>query len=94
MKIIITESQLRLIRRIPEIKSQMDEFMEFFSQKDYYHNLSFNNFVLTVAENVGDIIATNNGLTGDEWVIFRNQIKQFIRNYFYEDMKNFWDKNR
>ena len=94
MKIIITENQLRLIRRLPEIKSNMDYFMSFLLKKDYYHNLSFNNFVLTVAENVGDIIATNNGLTGDEWVIFRNQIKQFIRNYFYEDMKNFWDKNR
>jgi hypothetical protein len=47
-----------------------------------------------VAENVGIIIATNNGLTGYEWVIFRNQIKQFIRSYFYEDMKNFWDKNK
>ena len=94
MKILITENQLRVIRRIPEIKSRMDYFMYFLSQKDYYHNLSFDNFILTVAENVAVNIANDMGLIGDEWVIFRNQIKQFIRSNFYEDIKNFWEKNR
>ena len=94
MKIIITENQLRLIRRLPEIKSNMDYFMSFLLKKDYYHNLSFDNFILTVAENVAVNIVNDMGLIGDEWVIFRNQIKQFIRSNLYEDIKNFWDKNK
>ena len=94
MKIIITENQLRLIRRLPEIKSNMDYFMSFLLKKDYYHKLSFDNFILTVAENVAVNIVNDMGLIGDEWVIFRNQIKQFIRSNLYEDIKNFWDKNK
>jgi hypothetical protein len=94
MKILITENQLRVIRRIPEIKSRMDYFMYFLSQKDYYHDLSFDNFILTVAENVAVHMVNDMGLIGDEWIIFRNQIKQFIHSNFYEDIKNFWEKNR
>jgi len=94
MKILITENQLKLLRRMDEIKTRVDEFLLFISEKSFYPIMTFENLILTVAETVSVNVANDSGLIGDEWVIFRNQIKQFIRSNLYEDIKNFWDKNK
>lgn len=52
------------------------------------------NLILIVAEYVSNNIATSSNLGGDEFVTFRNQIKLYIRNNFYDYIKEFWESKQ
>jgi hypothetical protein len=52
------------------------------------------NLSLIVAEYISNIIATESNLDGDEYVTFRNQIKQYIKNNFYDYLKKFWESKQ
>lgn len=98
-KYIITESQYRLIRRESEIKKLIDDSLELIdSQNDLttrgWNVLPLQNLILIVGEYVSNTIATSSNLDGDDYVIFRNQIKQYIKSNFYDYIKEFWESKQ
>ena len=98
-KYIITENQYRLIRREAEMKKLIDDSLELIdSQNDLtrrgWNVISSQNLSLIVAEYVSNTIATESNLDGDDYVIFRNQIKQYIKNNFYDYLKEFWESKQ
>jgi hypothetical protein len=98
-KYIITENQYRLIRRESEMKKLIDDSLELIDlQNDLtkrgWNVIPLQNLSLIVAEYVSNTIATKSNLDGDDYVIFRNQIKQYIKNNFYDYLKEFWESKQ
>jgi hypothetical protein len=54
----------------------------------------FEHFRLHISDYVGSQMANELNLSGDEKVIFRNQIIQYIRSNFYEYLKEIWESNQ
>jgi hypothetical protein len=50
--------------------------------------------ILHIADNVAVEMANESKLEGDEYITFRNQIKQYIRSNFYGHIKEFWQKEQ
>jgi hypothetical protein len=99
IKYIITENQYRLIRRESEMKKLIDDSLELIDlQNDLtrrgWNVIPLQNLSLIVAEYVSNTIATKSNLDGDDYVIFRNQIKQYIKNNFYDYLKEFWESKQ
>jgi hypothetical protein len=57
-------------------------------------NISLEHLILNISENVAVEMANESNLEGDKYIIFRNQIKQYIRNAFYEHIKEYWESNK
>jgi hypothetical protein len=47
-----------------------------------------------VSDTVGRDIADKTNLTDDDYITFRNQIIQYIRTNFYEDIKDFLESKQ
>ena len=97
MKYIITESQYRLLRRHEQIKDLIDNSLEIigiqngFGKRGWKNVIPLQNLILIVADYVGGKIAEESNLDNDDFVTFRNQIKQYIKNNFYDYIKEFWE---
>ena len=88
MKYIITEQQhtrIKLLRREDAIKSKIDRMLNTHSMF-----VPFNFLLLTIANNVGIEMADESNLEGDEFITFRNQVKQYVNTNFYQHIKDFW----
>jgi len=94
MRIIITENQYRLLRRDSDIEHRIDnQLMIAKLQNDLYY-ISLEHLILNISENVAVEMANESNLDGDKYIIFRNQIKQYIRSAFYEHIKEYWESNK
>jgi hypothetical protein len=94
MKYIITENQYRLLRRDSDIEHRIDnQLMIAKLQNDLYY-ISLEDLILNISENVAVEMANESNLDGDKYIIFRNQIKQYIRSSFYEHIKEYWESNK
>lgn len=94
MKYIITENQYRLVRREADMKHRLDnQLMMVKLQHDLYF-VPLEHLILHTADNVAIEMANEANLDGDEYITFRNQIKQYIRTNFYEYIKEFWQKHQ
>jgi hypothetical protein len=62
-------------------------------QNDLYY-ISLEHLILNISENVAVEMANESNLDGDKYIIFRNQIKQYIRSSFYEHIKEYWESNK
>jgi hypothetical protein len=94
MKYIITENQYRLLRRDSDIEHRIDnQLMIAKLQNDLYY-ISLEHLILNISENVAVEMANESNLEGDKYIIFRNQIKQYIRSAFYEHIKEYWESNK
>lgn len=99
MKYIITESQYRVIRRREEIKKLVDDSLSLIGEqngldKRGWDVIPLSNLILIVAEYVSNEMASSSNLGGDEYITFRNQIKQYIKNNFYEYIKEFQESRQ
>jgi hypothetical protein len=99
MKYIITETQYRLIRRREEMKKLVDDSLFLIGEQNGFDKRGWSviplpNLILIVAEYVSDIMVSSSNLGGDEYITFRNQIKQYIRNNFYEYIKEFLESKQ
>jgi len=94
MKIIITENQYRLLRRQSEMKDRIDSVLNSLADHNNLRGVGLDNILLIVSDSVGRDIADNANLKGDDYVTFRNQIIQYIRTNFYEDMKDFLESKQ
>ena len=98
MKIIITESQnkhlqqnLHLYRRLPDIERELNKILE--DSEDWDINFGFDNFLHNIAVNVGINVADmydNSERSNDEYITFRNQVIRFVKNEFYDQIKQMY----
>jgi hypothetical protein len=90
MKIIITENQHKFIRRYQEIEDGIQDFI-------LTHKLTvmdtFGNFLTEICWNVASQVVGKMNIPEDDYVMYRNQLIHFIKNNFYEELKEFWDRN-
>jgi hypothetical protein len=94
MKYIITENQYRLLRRDSDIEHRIDNQLMIAKLQNDLDNISLEHLILNISENVAVEMANESNLEGDKYIIFRNQIKQYIRNAFYEHIKEYWESNK
>ena len=93
-EIRINEDKYRLLRRESDMKHRIDNQLMMAKLQNDLHYVSLDHLILHIADNVAIEIANDSNLDTDEYVTFRNQIKQYIRNNFYEHIKEFWETNR
>ena len=94
MKYIITENQYRLLRRDSDIEHRIDNQLMIVKLQNDLDNISLEHLILNISENVAVEMANESNLDGDKYIIFRNQIKQYIRSAFYEHIKEYWESNK
>ena len=98
MKYIITETQYRVIRRREEMKKLIDDSLTLISEQNGFDkrgwDIPLSNLILIIAEYVSNTMASSSNLGGDEYITFRNQIKLYIRNNFYEYIKEFLESRQ
>jgi hypothetical protein len=96
MKIIITENQLGLIRRISEIERLIDPTMdEVYSYLQGTYNTPldkrlYRSFESTVVMKLANEIANESKFTGDEKVTLRNQIQRYATNEYYSKIRDYF----
>ena len=94
MKYIITENQYRLLRRESDMKHRIDNQLMITKLQNDLYFLPLEHLILHIADNVAVEMANESKLEGDEYITFRNQIKQYIRSNFYGHIKEFWESNK
>lgn len=94
MKIILTENQYRLLRRESDMKHRIDNQLMITKLQNDLYFLPLEHLILHIADNVAVEMANESKLEGDEYITFRNQIKQYIRSNFYEHIKEFRQKHQ
>jgi len=96
MKVIISENQLGLIRRISEIERLIDPTMD-----EIYSYLQGGNssplekrlyrpFESTVVMKLANELANQTKLTGDQKVTLRNQIQIYVTNEYYSKIRDYF----
>ena len=98
MKYIVSETQYRVIRRREEMKKLIDDSLTLIGNQNGFDkrgwDIPLSNLILIIAEYVSNNMASSSNLGGDEFITFRNQIKLYIRNNFYEHIKEFLDSKQ
>jgi len=94
MKIIITENQYRFLRRQSEMKDKIDAILDSLADQNDLRGVGLTNLLLIVSDTVGRDIADKTNLTDDDYITFRNQMIQYIRTNFYEDIKDFLESKQ
>ena len=96
MKIIISENQLGLIRRMSEIQGlidpTMDEVYEYLqgSNPSPLEKRLYGPFESTVVMKLANELANKTRLSGDEKVTLRNQMLHYIKNEHGSEIKNYF----
>ena len=78
-------------RREYIMKKKLDSIIENMFTNEEFQFMPFEHFRLHISDYVGTEMANELNLTGDKKVTFRNQIIQYVRNYFYEYLKEVWE---
>jgi len=97
MKVIISENQLGLIRRIGEIERLIDPTMDMVYEYLQGSNPSplekrlYNPFESTVVMKLANELANKTRLIGDEKVTLRNQLQIYITNHYYEKIRDYFE---
>jgi hypothetical protein len=96
MKIIISENQLGLIRRMSEVKRLIDPTMDMVYEYLQGSNPSplekrlYGSFESTVVMKLANQLANKTRLTGDEKVTLRNQLQRYITNEYYTKIRDYF----
>ena len=91
---IIKENNIHLRRRESIMKEKLDSIIQNRFTNEEFQFMTFEHFRLHISDYVGTEIANELNLTGDEKVIFRNQIIQYVRNNFYDYLKEVWESKQ
>ena len=90
MKIIISENQHKFIRRYQEIEDGISDFI-------LTHKLNamdtFDGFMTELCWDVASEVVSKMNIPEEDYVMYRNQLINFIRYSFYTELKEFWDRN-
>ena len=90
MKIIVTENQNKFIRRYQQIQSGIWDFV-LLNKLNVFDK--FDDFLLELSWKVASDVIRDMNIPEDDYVTYRNQLIHFIRNNFYTELNEFWDKN-
>jgi len=97
MKVIISENQLGLIRRIGEIERLIDPtlddiyfFLQSIDQSNSLKMRDYDAFESTVVTKLSNDLANKTKLIGDQKVTLRNQLLRYIRNEYYSKIRDYF----
>lgn len=96
MKIIISENQLGLIRRLSAIERLLDPTMDLVYEYLQYGNPTplkmseYDTFTLVVTTKLSNELVNKTSLQRDEKVTLRNQIQRVISNSYYSKMRDYF----
>ena len=91
MKYIITENQHKILRRVTEIESGIEGVLNKLTNNPDYNDWTFDHVILSISDIVALDIAEKSNLRGEDYIIFRNRIKVFIRSNYYDYIKSRWE---
>ena len=91
---ILKENNFHLRRRENIMKEKLDSIIQNRFTNEEFQFMPFEHFRLHISDYVGTEMANELNLTGDEKVTFRNQIIQYVRNNFYEYLKEIWESKQ
>jgi hypothetical protein len=91
---ILKENNFHLLRRESMIKKKLDSIIQNRFTNEEFQFMPFEHFRLHISDYVGTEMANELNLTGDKKVTFRNQIIQYVRNNFYEYLKEIWESKQ
>jgi hypothetical protein len=94
MKYVITENQYKLIRRESDMERRIDRLLMMAKLQNDLYFVPLDHLILHIADNVAVEMANESNVGGDDYITFRNQIKQYIRSNFYGHIKDFLEKNK
>jgi flagellum-specific peptidoglycan hydrolase FlgJ len=77
-------------RRYSNIKDAVNDYLLFFDANQLVGN--FDDFRSELAWDVANEVLSKSKNDGD-YVTSRNQMIQFIKNHFYEELKEYYDRN-
>ena len=94
IKYVIRENHYKLLRRFTEIENEVDKVLNQISNQNSISELKslpLENLILIVSSYVGIEIADKANLQGegDDYVTLRNQVKQYVKNNFRDEIKSF-----
>ena len=82
--------ELKFKRRYQEIEDGISDFI-------LTHKLTvmdtFDNFLTEICWDVAQDVVSKMNIPEDDYVMYRNQLIRFIKNNFYTELKEFWDRN-
>ena len=82
--------ELKFKRRYEEIEDGIQDFI-------LTHKLNvmdtFDGFLTEICWDVAQDVVSKMNIPEDDYVMYRNQLIRFIKNNFYEELKEFWDRN-
>jgi len=97
MKVIISENQLGLIRRIGEIERLIDptmdgvySYLQGIDQSNSLKMRDYDAFESTVVLKLSNDLANKTRLIGDQKVTLRNQLLRYIRNEYYSKIRDYF----
>ena len=92
---VLKESNYKLLRRKADMEQRIDKQLLMAKLQNDLYFVPLGHLILHIADNVAvDMVRESNITDNDEWVTFRNQIKQYIRTNFYEHIKEFWQSHQ
>ena len=85
-----SDHEIKFKRRYQEIEDGISDFI-------LTHKLTvmdtFGNFLTEICWDVAQDVVSKMNIPEDDYVMYRNQLIRFIKNNFYEELKEFWDRN-
>ena len=93
-KRILKENNFHLRRRENIMKEKLDSIVQNRFTNQEFQFMPFEHFRLHISDYVGTEMANELNLTGEKRVTFRNQIIQYVRNNFYEYLKEIWESKQ
>jgi hypothetical protein len=89
-KINESSHELKFKRRYEEIEDGISDFI-------LTHKLNvmdtFDSFLIQISWDVASQVVSKMNIPEDDYVMYRNQLIRFIKNNFYTELKEFWDRN-
>jgi hypothetical protein len=89
-KINESSHELKFKRRYEEIEDGIQDFI-------VNHKLNvmdtFDSFLIQISWDVASQVVSKMNIPEDDYVMYRNQLIRFIKNNFYTELKEFWDRN-
>ena len=89
-KINESTHELKFKRRYEEIEDGIQDFI-------LTHKLNvmdtFDGFLTEICWDVAQDVVSKMNIPEDDYVMYRNQLIRFIKNNFYTELKDFWDRN-
>jgi hypothetical protein len=76
------------------LSKEVDYELKYISSNKLPINLSLDEFQYHIARIVSKKVADESNLSEDEYVMVRNQMQHYVKNFFYDELKDFWNEQK